>query len=163
MQQFDEEALVPLGRLAQCLDYEIIAITIDDERRKKVRFAIHESAGFRIFDHDLAIRNCAAKPFEEKRAVNGLVVPRKHANRDLRFVAIKRAPLKTAAVIGHANNGARLRIYGAHVAAIDPKMPGADAFHASRADDYGAFCHSVPAFMYALPRLQIRYNVSTIS
>ncbi len=65
-QDFDEEVLQAVSRLAQRLYNEIIAVAIDDERRQMVRFAVDEPKGIRVLDNDFAVGGGAANAFGEE-------------------------------------------------------------------------------------------------
>ncbi len=96
----------------------------------------------------------------EKCAVDGHVFASEQADRDLGFVAVERAPVEAAALVGDAHDGARLGLRRAHVAAVHPQMAGAQPFDAARADDYGGFCHD--SRLLKNEPAMVRYNDSGV-
>ncbi len=138
-ENLDDEALDAFGPLAERLHYEIVSIAVDDEGGQQVRLAIDEPAGLRVFDDERAIGRRATEAFDEERAIDGPVLARQQAHRDLGFIAVERATLEVAAPVDQADDGARLRLRRAHVAPVDPQMARAQSFDTSGADHRGRF------------------------
>src|SRR5215469_6943911 len=133
-EEFDEQALVPFGPLAQGLDGEIVAVAIDDQRWQPVALTVSQPVSVGILDHDAAIGCRALEAFAKEGAVGRNVLAREQANGNLRFVTIKSAAEKAVTLVGDAHDGARLGRGATHIAAIHPKVAGANTVHAARAN-----------------------------
>lgn len=109
-QDLNEHVLVAFSSLAQRLDDEVIAIAVDNEGGKQVRFAVNQAVRFRVFDDSFAIVGGARETCSEKGAVDCHIVWGDEPDRDLRFVAEESAAVKTRAFVCEANNGARFSL-----------------------------------------------------
>src|SRR5579863_1692959 len=134
-QNVDEQALQPLGSLAERLDYEVIAIAIHDQRREQVSIAVNDPVRVRVFDHSRAEFRGAAEAFQEERAIHRNILSRQKPEAYLGLFAVERPALEVAALVQQANHSAGLCLRGANVAAIDPEVPGSQPVYSSGTDD----------------------------
>jgi hypothetical protein len=109
-EEFDEQSLLLFGALAEGLKHEVIAVTVYDNGRQLVGFAVNEPISLAILDDGLPERCCAAEAFSKELSVNGHVLVGQKSDRDLRFVAVEGASMITAALIGYPNDGAGLSL-----------------------------------------------------
>jgi len=116
-----------IHRLIQRLDREAVSIAVDDQRRQKIRFGVHQAVRIGIRNH------LFAEPL--RRGDSGRDIHRfgrapQHAQCDLRRRAVMGLPEELAARIEHVDRVARLgqrRIRD--IRPEDPGMPGAEAAH----------------------------------
>jgi hypothetical protein len=119
-EELDQHRFDSLHGLAEILHDEIVAVAIDDKRRDGVCFAVDEAVGFGICDGAFAEFGGSEKALAKKRPVYGDVLRGNEADGNLGAIAVKRAPVETAALIKEAHDGARFGINPADVTAINP-------------------------------------------
>ena len=118
----DERAFQTVACLAERLKNEIIAIAIDDHRRQQIRFAIDQAAGVGVFDNQVTIGGGPANPRGQECTIDGNVLASQQADRNLRFVAVKRAPDEVSALVNQADDSSRFGARRTNVATVHPKM-----------------------------------------
>ena len=96
----------PIGALRQRLHDEVVAVAIDDERRKQIAFAVHEPIRGGVDVEPLAERDRLLEPRSPEAAIDGHVVLRQDPQRDLRAIAVKSARQKPAVRPDDAHHGA---------------------------------------------------------
>jgi len=78
----------------------------------------------------------------EEGAVCRNILAGEQADGNLRFVTVKGASLKAAALVGKPDDSAGFSGSAANVAAIHPEMAGAQALDTARTDDDRIFRHN---------------------
>src|SRR5262245_3362073 len=87
--------------LGQRLDDKVVAVTIDDQRWQKIRFSMNEPEGRGV---DLKRRSKLDRRFQSvsnQSDISRHVAVRKHADRDLRSIAVERLPENLTATIAN--------------------------------------------------------------
>ncbi len=124
--------------LRQRLHDEVVAVTIDDERRQQIRLAMHEPIGVGVERQRLrgsAMR--VLEPRAHERLVGRRLAARQHPDRNLRSIAEERVADRAMPRTDHLDDVAGGRLDVHDVGAIDPRMPAADPLLAARGDGHG--------------------------
>ena len=132
LQNSCEQRLQSVDCLGETLNDEIFSITIDNEARQEVSLGMNPAAQKRI-DTQAGpkvvglVKTPAEEPFVDLRIHVGVGASEK-TQCDLRLRTVEGLADGKAALIAHANNGARLGVFRIeNVAAINPEVSVADA------------------------------------
>ena len=71
--------------LVERLHRQVRPVAVHDEARQQIGFGKNQAAGFRIFDHVLAMGDRRGEAAAKERDVGWFGVRREHPQRDLRF------------------------------------------------------------------------------
>jgi hypothetical protein len=134
-QELGDRRQQPVHSLRQCLDDEIVTVAVDDERRQKIRFPMHETEGRRLELQRRAVGDGCLEAGADQRFVGNRIAARQHADGDLRAIAEERVADRPLTWSDHLHDGATGRIHVDDIATIDPGMPAADPLFAAGRDD----------------------------
>jgi hypothetical protein len=111
-----------VGRLRQRLHDEVLAISIHDERRQQIAFAVDEPIGRRIDLERGAERRRLIEPIPPGGGVGFVGAAREHAQRDFRAIAVERVADDPAAAVNDPDRIAAVGVDLADVRSINPWM-----------------------------------------
>ena len=93
--------------LRQRLKRDVVAVTIDDERRDQIAFAVHaDGTRWRRCRARRETQMACSSRDRQKRAIDRHIVARQNPQRDLRSIAVERASQKPAVRSGDADDRA---------------------------------------------------------
>jgi hypothetical protein len=136
-QRSDDLSDAPIHPLGERLQDEMVAVAIDDEGWEAICFAVDETAGCRVDAERRAIVDRRLQPVMEKRRRRRVGSDCDDTQRDFGSIAEERVRNRPVARAPDLDEIAGGRVDAGHVAAIDPRMPGAHAILATAADADG--------------------------
>ncbi len=132
-----------LRSLTESLQDKNVGISIHDKGRQQIAFGIAEAEDFGVADPRFATSGRTADTLLQKGPVYGDVFAGKHAQRDLRTVAVESAAHEAALFIVNADHIARSGRSRADIAAVDPGVAGANPAQSPSGDGNLWFGHGV--------------------
>jgi hypothetical protein len=89
------------------LQHQVVAVAVHDQRGQEIGLAVHDAVSVGILDNQLTVFGGTAHALAQKCAIHRHVSMGEQAHRDLGFVAVKSAPVESAAVVGQAAGDAQ--------------------------------------------------------
>ena len=109
--------------LGQGLHYEVISVSIHDQRRDSIRFAIDQPVSVGFSDHNFTVAGRSQEAFIPETTIDGVPGPGDEAKGDLRAIAVKALGEKGPAFFLEADQVPRRGILDLiQVIAKDPRM-----------------------------------------